>query len=540
MERISITKHRFAHTFGGAGFHNNDATMYHIIDDDHFERYICKCYREISPGFMRTFAGFSDWTKEAMDEFADYYEKMQKWTDTPMYLTPGMGRLHFSDEEILRYCEDVAERLEYLYNEKNVKHIRYYCFSNELSQVMWGVLENDLPLFKKYHEGLYDAFQRHGLPIGLLATDASEYSRWSTVDWAIKNMPAISEDFCVHIYEREHDIYDTEFYDFFYDKCKPLVDRSILCFGKRLILGEIGIQKNAGQLTYNKGVVVDTNRYFADEWEQAYCGLMLTEMAFAAINSGVFALAYWSYVDHPDPYSCAYSSGRDEYARKWGEGERFFSTTADSKYNKWGFLKWDDENADYGPRSHYFCIGLLAKFFKRNSKVLDIEVTDKLLRACGIMNRDKSVTVGIVNRSKSATEISLCTELFGKEVRVYEYDPRNVPYNRHADLQGHVATLGGGELTYMLKPESVTYFTTDYTVKTQSVCADGVTCSDGVISWNAVKDPEHCYYRVFTSDTEELVPSAETQIGSTVGTSLRTHEAKRYIKVLSVDRSGNM
>jgi len=57
---IKITKHQFAHTFGGAGFHNNDATMYHIIEHEHFNQYICKCYRELSPGFMRTFSGFSD------------------------------------------------------------------------------------------------------------------------------------------------------------------------------------------------------------------------------------------------------------------------------------------------------------------------------------------------------------------------------------------------------------------------------------------------------------------------------------------------
>lgn len=75
---IKITKHQFAHTFGGAGFHNNDATMYHIVENEHFNQYICKCYRELSPGFMRTFSGFSDWTKESMDEFADYYEKNAK------------------------------------------------------------------------------------------------------------------------------------------------------------------------------------------------------------------------------------------------------------------------------------------------------------------------------------------------------------------------------------------------------------------------------------------------------------------------------
>ena len=195
MSVVKITKHEFAPIFAGCGFHNNDATMYHVLDREHFNQYICKCYREISPGFMRTFAGFSDWTKEAMDEFAEYYEKMQKWTDTPMYFTPGMAKNHFSDEAIKKYCEDVAERLNYLYYEKNVKHIRYYCFSNEMSCNMYGVLLKDLPLFQKYHEGLFAAFQKYNLPIGLLATDASEYENWSTVDYAIEHMASISEDF---------------------------------------------------------------------------------------------------------------------------------------------------------------------------------------------------------------------------------------------------------------------------------------------------------------------------------------------------------
>lgn len=540
MRKVNISKHKYPHTFGGAGFHNNDATMYHIIEHEHFNQYICKCYREISPGFMRTFAGFSDWTKEAMDEFADYYEKMQKWTDTPMYLTPGMAKKHFSDEEIQKYCEDVAERLDYLYNEKNVKHIRYYCFSNEMSCVMWGALLDDLPLFKKYHEGLYSAFQKRNLPIGLLATDASEYENWHTVDWAIENMASISEDLCLHIYERDHDIYDTEFYDFFTEKCREVVDKGIQCFGKRFILGEVGIQKNAGQLTFNKNIVIDTNRYFEDKYEEAYCGLMLTEMAFAAINVGVYALAYWSYVDHPDPYSCAYSTGEDEYARKWGEAERFFSTTADTKYNKWGFLKWDDENSDYGPRAHYWCISLLAKFFKRNSKVLDIDCDDKNIRTCGIMNRDKSVSIGIVNRNKEDITISLSTDFFQKDIRVYEYDPNNVPYNKFADMQDYKAVLSKDNATYTLKGESVTYFTTDYTEKTKSVYAENVQFEDGVLSWDEAEDKNHCYYRVFTADEKDFAPSQENQIASTVGTSLPVTEVKKYVKVISVDKSGNM
>ena len=540
MNKIKIIFPEYPHIFGGAGFHNNDATMYHIIDEEHFNQYICKCYREISPGFMRTFAGFDDWTKDAMDEFAEYYEKMQKWTDTPMYLTPGAGKRHFSDEEISRYCEDVAERLACLYYEKNVKHIRYYCFSNEMSCSMWGVLLKNLPLFKKYHEGLYSAFQKRSLPIGLLATDASGYEAWESVDWTIENMADVTEDFCVHIYERDYDIYNLEFYDFFYDKCKEYVNKSIECFGKRLILGEIGIQKNQGQLTFNKNVVVDVNRYFNDKYEEAYCGLMLTEMAFAAINAGVFAVCWWTFVDHPAPYSCAYSSGDDEYARKWGEAERFFSTTADTKYNKWGVLKWDDIAGDYTPRSHYWALALLAKLFKKNSMVLDIENDDKNLRICAVRNRDKSVTVGIVNRNKKDTPITFSSDLFGKAVRVYEYDPKNVPFNRFGDIQNYCTALSRDNVTYTLKGESITFFTTDYITKEKTVEAVISEQTDSFVSWSEVDDKNHCYYRVFTSDEKDFAPARENQIASTVATSLKCDCLKNYCRVLSVDKSGNM
>jgi len=540
MAVLNIKRSKYPTLFGGLGFHNNDATIYHVIEKEHFNQVICKNYREISPGFMRTFAGFSDWTKEAMDEFAEYYEKMQKWTDTPMYLTPAMAKYHISEEAMKKYCEDVADNLAYLYFEKNVKHIRYYCFSNELSQGHYGRLNRNLDLFKKYHEFLYDAFQKRKLPVGLLATDATEYENWSTIEWACKNMSEISEDYCVHIYERAHDIYDLEFYEFFKEKCEDVVKTAIGNFGKRVILGEIGIQKGCNQLSLSGGTVIDTNRYFIDEHEQAYCGLMLTEMAFAAINAGIYAAAYWSFCDHPAPYSCAYSSSDDEYAVKWGEAERFFSCTMDTKYNQFGFTKWDDYNNDYGARSHYWCIAPLIKLFKRNSYVLDIDVEDKNLRCCGIINRDKSVSLGIVNRNKENTKITLKSDLFKKGIRVYEYDPSNVPFNEFCDIQDYSDVLDAETTEYELKAESVTFFTTDYIEKAETMYAENVTVTDGVISWNAVEDKNHCYYRVFSSDKEDFIPEKDNQIASTVGTMIKTYEAKEYVKVVSVDKSGNM
>ncbi len=532
---IKITRGKYPVLFGGLGFHNNEACLYPVMEPEHFNQVICKNYREISPGFMRTFAGYSDWTKEAMDDFAECYEKMYKWTDTPMYLATAKGKMHFSDEEMEAYCNDVAKNLKYLIEEKGVKHIRYYCFSNELSQVKYGWLNRDLPLFKKYHEMLYRAFQNHHLDVGLLATDATEYHNWKTIDWAIENMDRVTEDYCVHIYEREHDIYDTDFYEFFYEKCKEYVDKAIRNDGKRLILGEIGITTKGPQLTCDSGVIIDTCRYF-ETGENAYSALMLTEMAFAAINAGVFAAAFWSYTDYPDPYSCAYAESG--YAQKWGRVEKFVSGTTDFKYNKWGLTKWEDDG-DYSARDYYWCMGYLVKLFKRNSKVLKIEAQDEMLRMCAILNKDMSVSAGIVNRNKKPVKVNVCADgLFKKPIRVYEYDPKNVPRNDFCDLQPYSCLINEGD-EFELKPESVTFFTTDYIDRDYRIYAGNVHIEDEKLVWNQITDETHCYYRVFASETPDFEPSAENQIASTIAESLPIDDQNLFYKVLSVDKSGN-
>ncbi len=540
--------------FGGLGFQNNEAILYPLTEPEHFNQILCKCYREMSPGYMRTFAGYDDWTKESMDAFAEYYEKMQKWTDTPMYFAGAKGKLHFSDEEIEEYAENIAENLKYLKKEKGVDHIRWYCVSNEMSQGTWGDFLKDLPLFKKYHEKLFRAFQNRRLDIGLLATDASEYSHWDTMDWAIKNMDRITEDYCLHIYERDHTIYDPDFYDFFYKKCAEVSMKAIQNDNKRVILGEIGMQKKIApgeeytafgenvvhgiQLSRGNGVVIDVNRYHMDDFERAYYGIGLTDMIFAAINAGIFAVGIWTYTDYPDPYSCAYAV-KDEYASKWGKIEKFISGTTDTKYNKHGLFRWEDDG-DYSVKEFYWCFAPLVKLFKRNTKVLDIHTEDKLLHCCGVLNRGGAVSVGVINRNTKDTEITLDSTLFNKNIRVYEYDPRNVPFNRFADIQEPCAVLSKDNPTYTLKAESVTFFTTDYQEKPAPVYASNVKKSKDQLTWNAVEDPTHCYYRVYASKEKDFTPSIDNQIASTIATALPIEDKTLNYKVLSVDTWGNI
>ena len=538
MVKITVTKDLFPTLFGGIGFHNNEAALYKVMDQEHFNQVICKIYREISPGYMRTFAGFSDWTIEAMNDFAEYYEKMQKWTDKHMYICGHKGKIHFSDDEIKQYAEDVAENLNYLINQKGVKHIRYYCFTNEMSHCGWGVLMENLPLFKKYHEMLYRSFAKRKLNIGLLATDASGFENWGTMDWAIQNMSQITEDYCLHIYENEHDIYDHDYYYFFYDKCKEVVDKALRDDGKRVILGEYGVTKGAN-VQYGQGIIRDICSYFYSG-ESAHAALMLSEMAFAAINAGIFMIGLWSFTDYPDPYSCAHAE--TGYAKKWGEAEPFVSLTTDVKYNKWGMTKWED-NGDYSARPHYWCIGLLVKYFKRNSKVLTLSCNDRNIRMCGILNKDGSISIGIINRNKQNTKVQIDIGVpVEKKLRVYEFDSNNVPENPFCDLQNYssIVKVIDSIITYELLAESMTIFTTDYIERDYPVYATGVTVDANNLVWDEINDHNHCYYRVYASNERDFVPSPSNQIASTVATHLpNINKNLSCYKVLSVDKSGN-
>ena len=86
----------------------------------------------------------------------------------------------------------------------------------------------------------------------------------------------------------------------------------------------------------------------------------------------------------------------------------------------------------------------------------------------------------------------------------------------------------------------MTFFTTDYEEKEHSICPDDITISDDTLTWTPVNDKNHCYYRVFASDTSDFIPSRENQIASTVGTDIKIKDSNLFYKVLSVDKYGNV
>ncbi len=110
--------------WGGFGFHNSEASMTPLMSEEFRDQRALKTFREISPSYSRVFAGYWDWTREAMDRFADYYDLTFRPAGTTLYVVPGRMPVITDGFEPASYCEAVATRLEYLVKERKCAKIR--------------------------------------------------------------------------------------------------------------------------------------------------------------------------------------------------------------------------------------------------------------------------------------------------------------------------------------------------------------------------------------------------------------------------------
>ena len=215
MSKITITKPLRRWLFGGIGFHNSEATMVPIMSDNFLNERVLKTFREIRPTFSRVYGGFADWPQEAMDQFADYYDQTFRDAGTLLYMVPGRMPMPTEDFDYEEYYEKTAQKLEYLIKVRKCTKIRYFCVTNELSVGnTYAHLAKNLDDFKQLHEGLYRAFQRHGLDVGLVATDGSGENFFPQVQWARENMDEITEDYCSHLYLHKYQPGDLEAYEY--------------------------------------------------------------------------------------------------------------------------------------------------------------------------------------------------------------------------------------------------------------------------------------------------------------------------------------
>lgn len=530
MNVIRITKPRQRWLFGGVGFHNSEATMMPLMSEEFLNERALKVFREISPTFSRVFIGYADWTKEAMDSFADYYDKTFRKSNTLLYAVPGRMPMIMDDFNIEEYCEKVASNLDYLVNVRNCTKIRYYCVTNELScGYTYAYLSKNLELFKKLHECLYKAFKRHNLYIGLIATDCSEPENYHQIDWAIENMNEITEMYCAHLYAWGPVPGDLSNYKYMCDSfARPLA--SVKTVQKRFMLGEFGyIYPEKNSLGLPMG---DDSAYCVDVPEkEPDFAIALPEVAMAAINGGCFSAVSWTMFDYPDPFICENGDTDAEKARY--DAARFSGYGLPYRYNKHGIVKWCDDEKDYGARAALYTMGYMAKLFRKGSRVLKCEWDNKYLRCCAVTNADGSVSIAVINWDTNQTDVTAELEhTCDKPLRKYVFEASDIPYNDFDDLQTYseLVDVTDNKIQTVLPPKSIIFLTTDYTDRIPSEIT-GIRIENNRLYWDVCKDEEHCYYRVYADGK---------QIASTVAESIKIDNEKLKYEVLSVDKWGNV
>ncbi|MDQ1328626.1 MAG: hypothetical protein QG641_1911, partial [Candidatus Poribacteria bacterium] len=391
---------------------------------------------------------------------------------------------------------------------------------SELSLDNWGSLRSDLPKFKDYHNEILKELKARKLDVQLLATDASPISFWDTIEWATKNMDDITGVYGGHHYINDFNVDDKNFYGWFLSETSwgaGLAREK----NKNFIIGEFGSKQDGRTID---GIHRDACIYW-DTPEESLVGIQLSEAVIAALNSGVYAIGYWTFTDFPDNYNPSY-------------------------INKWGTFKWS--GTDYSTRAHYYAYGLLTKFFRGNSTVFRTTCRDKLLRVSAIKHHDKGTySIAVVNRNNYdiAVNVVLSGERLNAQFRKYVYDPINIPYNQYGDLQEPIGkvTMENGRLTDTVKAGTLTVYTTAYDEQSptsvENVKVEKTSDGKNLVSWKANTETDFCYYRIFRSTKSDFLPDVDTRIGSTIATDFVDDKAKPdqeyHYKIIAIDQSGN-
>ena len=525
---VAIERPDIRWLFGGFGFQNAEAQLTPLMTEAFRNERAVKSFRELSPSFSRVYVGRADESKEALDRFADYYDQTFRFCDTTIYAVGGSMPAFPDKLDVKAHAEKVAQNLEYLVKVRDCRKIRYYCLTNELMcDDQWGFFKykKQMPLFKAYHQALFDAFRRRGLDILLAASDGS-YGRKQAEElkWTVENMDLITGIYCTHIYDGKVQPGDPSAYGVFYDQFTNVVQ---LAIGrtKRWMLGEFGIVPPR-----ERGIMVDDRNWNGyDESRAGVAAVTMAEVAMAAVNAGAYAVMSWSFCDYPDPFVVEDSHDPVGHAR-YESGKAVYKP--DMKYNKWGVFRWSDVQGDFGPNPTYVTLGLISRYFRKGATVLSATVTDPLVRACVLENRDGTVTAALVNLGAKRTVSVSGWGAFPRAPRLYRYDSAKPRLNAFGDLPPPDGTVEpvGGRLAVEIPEKGMAFLTTDYRSREPSP-VKGVKVAGGRLTWTATDAPDHCYYRVFANGR---------QVASTVATTYTPTDAAATFAVVSVDRWGNV
>ena len=505
--------------FGGVGFHVFDHV--HNGPQWHYEQIFAKRWRELNPSFVRI-NDDPTWDFEKIDQVSKYLEVM-KGTNTEMYFTSWNTSAIRDAKSEIDYVKKEVDNLGYWKNKLGFSNINYYCMANELSVDKWASMVNDLEYFKKIHKLFYDEINARNLGISLLASDASPFSYWHTIEWAANNMDDITGVYGGHHYINDKDLFDNSFYKYFYEKIKWGTDIA-RSKNKKFIVGEFGAKQNSNIID---SVNHDCNMYNNLPLEN-YMGIQVAEAITAMINAGVYGCGYWTFADFPSKYRSTY-------------------------LNKWGLYRWEADNHTTKPS--YYCIGLLTKFFRGPSEAYEIVSSDSLIRIAAVKNKENgSVSVVVISRNELPTKVKiLMGELAGeKSYRKYLYNPEDVPFNYFGDLQDPCGKIApkNSTLQDVIPSHSMIVYTTCYDEDPPAEVKD-LKIEKGkengreraFLSWEPNNEKDFCYYRIYRSEKPDVEISERKQIASTISnafTDISVHNMPQYYyKVVSVDQSGN-
>lgn len=396
--------------FGGFGFQMDyyywtKRNRVRGVDETNFANVISRRWKELMPGFARVgllvkdwepTQGIKTWDSDGMIALIKTLTLLKE-TNTEVYLTTWqngdnipewLGSGHTLTDPAMQqeFARTHVDLLEYLVRTKGFTNISCYCMANELQTADgWGVLESQMDVFKAYHQKLFDELQRRGLAgqIKLLATDQSSSSGYSTIDWALSNMDAITGIYGGHHFTSSAP--DT--IDFYPESILPqLKTYSGLAAGKgkNFIIGEFGSNYNGGTWT------CPARNY-------AGYGLMLAEFALAGLNSGTYAMSNWCFFDF---YYC------EGCLMQWGA--------------------FSDVESGFKIFPHYYAYGLMTRYFRPRSTVVRSTSDSSLLRVAVVRRTESGqYTLAIVNR-KTADESVTIEGLPGRKTfDVYVYAASN-------------------------------------------------------------------------------------------------------------------
>ena len=505
--QVTVQPERVVHPgFGGVGFH----VFYHCHSaaPELLDTVIVKRWRELNPSFARATHLWS-WDAAKIEYVA---AQMAHWkqTGTEVYLTTWDPKDCTAEAEFEAYARQVADLLQHFVVDRKLDNLKTFCLTNELSLKGWGALMQDLPKFRAYHQAFHDEFRRRGLPVQLLATDASPISYWSSLEWATANMDAITGVYGGHHYINDYALDDVFFYPWFLERLSWGAGLA-RAQGKNFILGEFGGKQDGKTVNGKRN---DACIYWGTPAEPLV-PIQLAEAVIAAINAGIYALGYWTFADFPDEYSPTYQ-------------------------NKWGTFKWSGE--DHGTRPHYYAYGLLTRYFRGPATAVAVESNDPRLRAAAVRHQGTGTwSLAVVNRNERAVTVQVGWPAEVGRLRKYVYDPSRPPYSPFADLPGPDAVLEpvAGQLQDTLPGGSLVVYTSLFDEQApgavQGLTAETVG-AETHLRWQAAPEPDVRYYRVY-----RVTAGQAEQIASTVATThvdRQVRPGSTYV-VRAVDLSGN-